>query len=493
MSSLSSSGFTTKYRSSPYDILECTHIRLVYWDDYPSLSIKTIDEVFSKVTENRDEFSFWDSYRENYENDTPFIFSSDKCDDPIKFNVIFYLKEDGVVSGYTQFNETQVTSDISELWIYTHFKYSSEVSDLVIKNSLESHIYENIFGNLDIKLTLDDQKYATKFLINDLYLDRYSRFTNYIHHILSDDSYSILTNKDILSKSINSRIKILTPTIPYDNVKIGVYKNDIVISSWNDYLYKVISLTKIGDNDKDFIYFSGNIRSSVASGGVGLVDYSISYVTTDYIVCHQTMNKSSEDVIVSLSDNLPRYKYSYETFIHNPYSYRSGYIVNNTSLESLTLKNRIKSNELYKKVMCSIINGDVPGSLIGVEGSFCIFKIEYNGQLYYQYSNLEGSVISKSDNLMVVNDCCILEKYNNKLYFYFTNENSTIISKSYEGRTTDPKYEYLIYEVDRSDIKNPLITGFRRNPVSYSILPDIKTAFGGLLFYLDSKNKLNYI
>lgn len=490
--SYKSTGFVTKYNSSPYDVIECLHIRLVYWDDYPAITTRNMIEVFSKITSNKDKYPFWDSYRADFDRDTPFIFPGDMVDDPIKFNIVFYIKEDGTPSGYTQFTEAQITNEISELWIYTHFRYESEVTDLIINNSLEPHIYENIFDNLDVRKSMDDQKYATKFTINSLYLDRYSRFTNYIHHILTDKNYSIVTNNSILSDTINSRIKIHNPVIPYDNCKIGIYKNDLVISTWNDYLYRVISLTKI-ENGKEKIYFSGTIRSSISSGGVGLMDYNISHVTTDYIVCHMTVNKDIEDMMVSLYYNIARSKYTYETFLHDSYSYRSGYMVNNSSAEQLSFRDRVASNELFRKVRSSVVNDNIPGYLIRIEGSFSVFKVEYPSYVLYYYVNLEGVIISDKKDLMIVNDCCIMEQDDDNIYCYFTYDNSKVVTKKCPYLSTDEKYEYLSYTIERTDLRNKLFTGFRRNPISYESIPKIVTTYGSLLFYLDENRKLTHI
>jgi hypothetical protein len=39
-------GFVTKYGSSPYDMIECLHIRLALWTDYPSLTSENFNEIF---------------------------------------------------------------------------------------------------------------------------------------------------------------------------------------------------------------------------------------------------------------------------------------------------------------------------------------------------------------------------------------------------------------------------------------------------------------
>ena len=478
-------GFITRFNSSPYDIIECLHIRLVLWNDYPSLSSENFEEVYVKISANKDKYNFWDSYRSDYDNDTPFIFPQSDCDDPMIFNTIFYLKESGEPAGYTQFLETQSTEYITELWIYTHFRYSSEISDLILSNSLESHIYENFLGNLDVARDLEDTKYATRKNIDSIYVETYQRFTNIVDHVVSDKNYSILTNSLLYSNPLKGRVNLQSVFTPYDNVTIGIYNDDIVACTWNSYLYRSISLTKVDDHGDPVVYYSGNIRTSTTSGGFGLKDYTIKSMNPYCVLCYTTYDPQQEVALIVLEDNVLRIKNSYEEYVQDPYSVRGGYIVNNTTITSMTLAERIESPELYKRVVCSVYNGEIPGKLVRIEGSFCVFE----GDGVYYYSNLEGRIIADRDNLKVLNDCCLFDQDETNLKFYFTYNNSEV----HTDGTTEDKYKYLVYEVARDDLRNPLISSLRRNKIDYESIPNIVSTYGSILFYKDSDNYLKYV
>lgn len=480
-----SGGFVTKYGSSPYDMIECLHIRITLWEDYPSLTSGNFNDVFIKISSNLDKYKFWDSYRSEYGNDIPFKFPPEDCDDPIKFNVIFYIKNDGTVAGYTQFLEVQDTLSLTELCIYTHFKYNTEVSDLILKNDLESHIYENFLENLDVRKTMEDTKYMTRFNIDTTYVSTFQRFTNFTAHLQSDKRYTLLTNRLIKSDNLVSRLGIMSIYSSYPNLSIGLYLGDLVVCSWSDYLYEVVSLTKMNDMGDRLVYYSGNIRTSVTSGGYGLKDYTISRVTPYCVVCHVTFDPKQETAIICLQDDLVRSKNPYQILVNDPYSVRIGCLVNNHDLENLKFVERIGSPEVYQKVIDGVYNGSIPGKLVRIDGSFSVFKV---GEMYH-YSNLEGLVISDKSNLMVLNDCTLIDQTETSLIFYFTYNNSIINTDG----STDDEYKYLIYEVDKSDIRNPLISSLRRNKINYISIPDILAAYGGLLFYKDENKYLKFI
>lgn len=471
-------GFITKYGSSPYDMIECTHVRLTLWIDYPTLTVKTMNEVFFKITSDKDKYKFWDAYRDDYEESTPFKFTNEYCSEPMKFNVVFYIKGDGTLAGYTQFSESQVTDFMNELWIYTSFKYGAQSSSLVLSNSLETHIYENLFDNLDDLNTGKDTYYPTHKTIESTYIDTHQRFTNFIDHIVSDSNYSVITSNSILSSSFNSRMSILSPFLPYKNFMIGVYKDDLVACNWSEYLFSVTSLTKLNEKKNPLVYYSGNIRIPSSSGGMGLIDYDISRLTPDYIVCSLSMDPSKEVVLVSLEDKEIRSKFHYEDFIHDYYSYRSGYLVNNTVAEQLLFRDRVESDELFKKACSSVVNNTIPGQLVDVQGNWCKFKV---GDLFH-YCNLEGKVVSNS-NLMVLNDKCLFDQDDENLYFYFTYNNSYVATK---GLDYPEEYKYLIYEVPRSDVRNNLISSLRKNAVRYESLPTIVATYCGMMFYKEN-------
>jgi hypothetical protein len=90
---------------------------------------------------------------------------------------------------------------------------------------------------------------------------------------------------------------------------------------------------------------------------------------------------------------------------------------------------------------------------------------------------------------MVLNDNCLMDQDNEFIYFYFTYNNSIIDLVD----ELDEKYSYLVYKVNKSDIRSPLISSLRRNKISYSNIPNILTTYGGIIFYKDKDDYLTYI
>jgi hypothetical protein len=81
-----------------------------------------------------------------------------------------------------------------------------------------------------------------------------------------------------------------------------------------------------------------------------------------------------------------------------------------------------------------------------------------------------------------------MEKKSDSLVFYFTDSGSSI-----DYKETSPDNIRLRHTVSLSDTRNQLIDGFRKNPITYSVIPDIIATFGGILFYKDKNNVLRYL
>ena len=76
-----------------------------------------------------------------------------------------------------------------------------------------------------------------------------------MNHLLSSDSYSISNNNLVYSKGSAGKLYINEAYIPYPNSSIGRYHDDMVICNWSEYMYKIISLTKVDKQRSGNILF----------------------------------------------------------------------------------------------------------------------------------------------------------------------------------------------------------------------------------------------
>jgi hypothetical protein len=212
------------------------------------------------------------------------------------------------------------------------------------------------------------------------------------------------------------------------------------------------------------------------------LDYSISRVTPNCVVCYLTVDDSYESVIIRLSSSSIIPKSKNEEFISNPYSPRSGYIIDNRK----PINERFKSPEIKKGFMNLPLSiKELNGNLVRIDGSFYVF---YANECYY-YVGLDGIVISKDKNLLVFNDRCLISQTESSLIFCFIDLGCTIDLDSFnQGIEND-----MIYVVDKNDIRNQLISSIRRNIQDYDTIPEILCSYGSILFYKNEKGNLKYI
>ena len=113
---------------------------------------------------------------------------------------------------------------------------------------------------------------------------------------------------------------------------------------------------------------------------------------------------------------------------------------------------------------------------------------------YDLFRNLEGEVILDAEyKNLVVNDNCILSITPTDMRFYFTSSGSSWVDTTkYGGDITDNNPNLRVI-LQRYDTKNQILDGFRRNPISYSEVPNIVAAFGSILFYVDEDGYYNYL
>lgn len=541
----------TRYKSSPYDLINCLNIAVVNFSgsDMSRSDLESADmnSIMSKASSLPPGHGPWFSSRVLNSGDdpekVPFWYGYDEETDEnvcrsMKFDMILYLSESNEVVGYTYYAVLQdfTKNDnedirLNELKIFLKFSsiFSEQTYDL--DNSLTVHIEKNFTGNLDIRNDTDtyDYLYPTKKSIITRKITSYPRYTNYIHHMKFDDTNMIINGDKIITKNYFGKLNILPLTLSYQNVKISRYDSDIVVLEWDKSNYKITSLLRTDRNGRNYVYFRGNSEEINTSEGSEITDLTPTHVIlrgVDKYVNdpngNQVLIPGEEIYLYSLSEKKILRKGGDDVkFVYNPYMELPGFIIDNSlevnpdkSDDYIARYERIGSESFINYINSTVFrefgsvridNSNYTAKdyiISGFIGSFIITN-GGNPDLKY-YHNLEGTIGVKSktkstisnpdgsssevviDNyIYVVNDSCIMERKTDSLVFYFTDKSSNI--------TCNDEDERLKYTVSVGDTRNQILDGFRKNPITYSVIPDIICAFGGLLFYRDINNILRYL
>lgn len=488
--------YETFVKNSPSRLIECKDIVLFKWSGTPKISIETLDEIINKVSSDSS-IKKYISHRDNSNKDTPYEIELNG--EEFEFNVIVYLL--GVDSvGYTLFYNPQVAENVNKVFIYFDFSYDY-IKDSIIKieNSLSDHVDERYIGNLDIYETGTYYLYTTRKMIDDNIISSYQRYSNDINHFILDKNISTINCNKYISNTRTLQLRLNEPYLKYpDNIKVGIYNEDIVLYEWNRTEFRVVSLSNYDESGDPKIYKEGVVQLSSESDDRDPINLPILIedILSEYIV-GSDLNTGLETTVCSwkTQENIG---YTNSTkpdttkLLSNPYISRSAYFVDNSS-GNLNISDRVANSELLDSIYSSVyFNDGIVGNIVDYIGSFIIVE---NGTEKI-FSNNEGTVfLSSNSNSMVVNDSCILEQTPTKLNFYFTDNGATIYSDyfSYNGiDKTKEEYRYLKLSVDRWDVTNQIIDGFRKHSISYKNLPEISCTFGGILFYI-SDNKLKHL
>lgn len=489
--------YSTYYKNSPYDLLECKRIRLAYWNSYPSLSLATLDVVYNKVLQTG---AYYDSSRDSL--DQPFNFNETICRAPLEFNLIFYLSSIGEVKGYTYFGKKQSVLDDSgnlvfkNLNIILDFDYSFELdTSISLDNSLSSYILLDWKGNLTDESLTDDYEFPTRDLLLSNKVDSYPRFVNNLYQLLDDSSVSIQNGLNFISHESSNIMRLSIPPIRSfidGSIVISRYRDDLVMIQYSDTEYYIISM------------LSGSQLSYGDFGGLG-VGTKISTITP-YVAIVSSPDGTKHTYRLNLTSTGESHsqvtrKYSY---LFNPYLDRMGFMMDSIDEESSdTIKDKIKSKVLYNYMKASFGGTDFQSGsllmpsmdLVGFEGSFLRFRntVSNKEDEVEVFRNLEGEVILSGANTnLVVNDSCILsigmdaDQFGSRIYdFYFTSNGSRWIATDKYGvlpkeSENNPNLHIRLKE---TDYDHQLLDGFRKNPITYNKIPNIIATFGGLLFY----------
>lgn len=521
MASTEINRYKTYYKNSPYDLLECKRIRLAYWNSWPTISLDTLDEIYNKVLTGQKYFdSSRDELVDSEGKSAPFHFDEELCSIPIEFNIVFYLSSFGTVVGYTNFGSKQSTADdngdivFKSLNIYLDFEYvvDSE-ADIIIENSLSVHIPIQWTGNLSKDSISEDYKYPTKVaILNNRDFNTYPRFTENIDIQIHDNSSYINNIRNTINGSITPRrfrLNRIRSEFPY-NVLVCRYLDDLVLCEWSDRNYKMTSLVKQNSDGSPLVITPSKSGVGDFYQDMGSSSVYLNRVNPYFALGASTSSLKLENLMFRFNHDDPSLnkivpKKSAYTYVFNPYLDRLGFFVDYTDeSQKLTFKEKVKGDILYDSIKSSykstnLASGDlnIPDlEVVGFEGSFIKFRntVSSDDMEYDLFRNLEGEVILDAEyKNLVVNDNCILSITPTDMRFYFTSSGSSWVDTTkYGGDITDNNPNLRVI-LQRYDTKNQILDGFRRNPISYSEVPNIVAAFGSILFYVDEDGYYNYL
>ena len=506
---IDTTGYSTHILSTVKTVMSCKEILLYDKTDisngkYKKISLYNLNEVYEAVIEG-DKYLFLQ--RSEEESSDYMVFKYLHSNKEIeRFNVIIYISPvNGQPIGYTEFRNSQGERRDTTIEI----KLTAKVDDIniVLKNSLSS-IPKSAKKYLGEEL--NEYVSATKALENIEKLDGGEKYyTKFISQAFKADK-SIFLDSGAVIKTTGLEDSSIVPTLglaklcirknvnysPYDykfeNFNVSYYGSDTVLCSWTDLNYSIISLTQINR-------FGDLIRYTKSSTGYYTLpenEYTsdpivIDYITGKYIVC----NSSSQvfdvekrewvklDSPIAFVDVLDRSSYLYQ------------------------LPNSIKEDNFYRYLpdLKNIFYNYLDGESLRVKrkvGHWYILDVTYGNDenSLYLVTGISSSLYvtgEQLNNLIYLDDNTLILKTEDK-YLLYTGEKRTMCTEEVEELKLlgeEFNYDTKAIEVNKSyELYTTELNNYRRSfyPM-VSGVPDIITGFSGLLFYIDSKNKINFL
>lgn len=546
MDAFTNSGkYKTYYFGVPENIIDSDSIMVYYpKDSSGNLSLsnlyEAIDSKFSGKYQDQSgctgKLYDLDPSRKYYEIDS----NSRK----IEFNHIIYFSE-GIPVGFTRFSTLQSTkideddSRVKLIRIYIEFSLSQvesledelSIQFILSLSSLGSSVnLTESFGDSILERRFDREtpykytfyKELTNYIEKDTSDHNYLRYTNFLGDLISDKSYSSLTDCSILSQdnlgdifsyklSLCKGQKVNTFDLDFTDFFIGNYFGTLSLYEWDSvtWSYRVFSLSEMTR--------FGNPKVLVPTSSVKELftekersQYSLKKITGNYLIF---LNKETgEQVLIRLNDG----------FRENTIPSNIGVLIDPWDSKETNLIYYDKSikdpkklfnqdQDIYKDLMSISMNLSSYKSLTLEEkiGPWFVFSSVVSSKKPKKliYASANGSLlVTEEEKILPINNRCILsqsQKGDGMNYnFYFISGGKTIQSDLYYTTYNDylPPFEVReeyeislgsseILDEDFSGYRRMLIDSLRRNRIlNYNLpnSPGFIASYSGILFYLDN-------
>lgn len=548
MESSANLGYTTHVLGTIRSVTECRRIlvynRNSFYNDgrYRRLTLYNLIEIYNNVLVDRS--NPITGYNENCcvinrsivdEEDmtnNPFSYDCHNVNTPHGFNIIIYLNYvNDLLSpvGFTEFVNTQ--GRISErIDIYLKFNVTSIQLELRISNSLygiRDTLTKNFIGTAlneytsnfkiddDIKRVSKDSKYITHL---SAYLNKLGK-----NNIYLNDRF-LNSNKNLIKLDLIENFDFGLYTV-FNERQLTYYGDDIVVYSWkynenNQTLYQVVSAT-----DGHSYLENNEMYGTVSNFDAGVTSQKVLYCAGKYIVFKVEYRNYNTKIKLFDTEEKTWVETIEDNVIIDPFDKEAEII-------ELPKSDLIQDLDSAYFLLPSLVNihlnlKEYIRISRGLEvvrkiGDWFIIKNKSNGKTFYIVTNMFSSIYMTEEeykNMIIINSSSLLLKENEYYIVYYGVRNKTYYTekarslKTNIGLTTEPNGGYLICnddeaenyidiynrkEVDivfkNSDLTSSIFNQFRRRPLKkYTVPPDIIGAIGGIIYYKENNNKLNYL
>lgn len=542
MANLDNLGYNTYVLRTIRSVIECKKILVYNKNSFINdssigrINLYNLEDIYSRIKNDSRCYPITrtltdpDDYREvPFEYDCSNIYTNG-------FDVIIYVGNDDNPAGYTEF--VNIQGRVSDyIRIYLYFEIDKNKITLELNNSLWR--IRDTIPNKFIGKELNKFPSSQEVIDGILNIPKDQKYTSHLSEFLRPTNTSgiflgsrtVLPSGSIVGIDFVKDINILDGE-EYSNYQIGYYQDDIVLYSWiylDDeigYYYRITSLitqetykhtVRVGYNvqdtigryntseiSKDLLYCSGKylvfrINYQTGRSEIKLFDTTLdSWVSTkEPNVIVDPLDKTSKIYEIPKAQDIQ----SINTILD---------IIPEVSDIYLDLNSYIqlrRSLDLVKKI-----------------GDWFVLKILQNNSTLYLFSCPSMSVYMSSDEynkcivinnntLMILGENYYTVYHGPKKKIYYTEKakcivgNNILIDVDFFGDTikmcNDENLEEYLNYYKKSEIsivlKNKpiyetILNSYRRQLLySYEVPNNIIGAFGGIIFYMNQYNNINYI
>ena len=495
------------------------------YTNYVIGSVKSITECLSIILYNKSTFStrislynlnsFYLNYLSGSDSENHVRLSRVKYTDNFEYNkdlengfdVIVYISSSlNTPIGYTEFNNLQGIGIYMN--IILDFRRSSDESNSLY---IDTSVYTS--GNSMAK-NLGGENLDQYTKVSDLPKSYKNPFTTSLERLETDPTSYIVSRDTIIGSNNFKRLGIgrNINVDPYDNGftnhDICFYNGDLVIVSWNNLEYGVISLAKTNTFGLPITYVKPGTELTEEIESLGSrYYYSKSGKLIDLVTQEEYIN-SSKDSSILVSDKFDSHGIVYElpTFFQKKDVLEYIPEINNIYLD---LDYYFESYQLtiYRKIGSWFILRQK------YSGSYLYFAVSPVCAIYFDYSDLE--------NLLFVNDQTVILReenyymiYNKPGEIYYSEKARLIVEggklNDYDGtgilmcvtgNSVDDEKHYQEYYGSQNipvifkyeDLYKTKLSSYRRGIYpNQSGIPELVCSVGGLIFY-KTDSIINYL